>query len=295
MGDWLSMSSNFLYTGKSSWINGSQFAIVWVSARGETETYASPVLQSVLSPSVGQVGLFGPDVLEKIKKICSKSPNPSGLLSKKRKSLSKVTSDEVSQPSIRPGNNTNVRDVVDQESTEILPGMFTSLSLSLSWDRFKKKKTPRLGAQSSSRHPTHHLQKQPRYVVIWTAFQSFKTWTPQPLPYPPLLLPPHHPHWTIDTQLRERWTVVSIKTSLDHLRITPTPRNLEPQSRSISQMHLPIRSWLSILAVPLILYSLALPSGSVRCLPNLQTRRQRSSPKLCQSLRAREEVLDQGR
>ncbi|KAG0145894.1 hypothetical protein CROQUDRAFT_715891 [Cronartium quercuum f. sp. fusiforme G11] len=59
--------------GKSSYINGSQYAIVWVSARGETETYASPVLRSLLSPQAGQCGLFGTEVLEKVKQASQRA------------------------------------------------------------------------------------------------------------------------------------------------------------------------------------------------------------------------------
>ncbi|EGG00183.1 uncharacterized protein MELLADRAFT_112093 [Melampsora larici-populina 98AG31] len=89
------------HPGKSSYINGSQFAIVWVSARGETEVYGSPVLQKLFSHQPGQCGLFGPEVLERIRQAAKQAKDNIGAsildvqpgnqpegLSKKRKSLS---------------------------------------------------------------------------------------------------------------------------------------------------------------------------------------------------------------
>ncbi|MBW0475824.1 hypothetical protein O181_015539 [Austropuccinia psidii MF-1] len=61
--------------GRSSYINGSQFAIVWVSARGEAETYASPVLQSLLDSKPGQPSLFTPEILERAKDAAMKVPS----------------------------------------------------------------------------------------------------------------------------------------------------------------------------------------------------------------------------
>ncbi|KAI8456836.1 hypothetical protein BY996DRAFT_6412059 [Phakopsora pachyrhizi] len=67
--------------GRSSYINGSQFAIAWISARGEAETYASPVLQNLLGPKEGEgpregeVFLFGPEVLKKAKEVAKAQSN----------------------------------------------------------------------------------------------------------------------------------------------------------------------------------------------------------------------------
>ncbi|OAV95696.1 hypothetical protein PTTG_26558 [Puccinia triticina 1-1 BBBD Race 1] len=60
--------------GRSCYINGSQFAIIWVSARGETETYASPALQSLLQPDPGHPGLFSPEILQRAKEAALKAP-----------------------------------------------------------------------------------------------------------------------------------------------------------------------------------------------------------------------------
>ncbi|KAA1114390.1 hypothetical protein PGT21_006923 [Puccinia graminis f. sp. tritici] len=60
--------------GRSSYINGSQFAIMWVSARGETETYASPVLQGLLESEPGQPALFSPEILQRAKEAALKAP-----------------------------------------------------------------------------------------------------------------------------------------------------------------------------------------------------------------------------
>ncbi|POW02379.1 hypothetical protein PSHT_00251 [Puccinia striiformis] len=60
--------------GRSSYINGSQFAIMWVSARGETETYASPVLQGLLESEPSQPGLFSPEILQRAKEAALKAP-----------------------------------------------------------------------------------------------------------------------------------------------------------------------------------------------------------------------------
>ncbi|KAH9822302.1 hypothetical protein DFH28DRAFT_1217145 [Melampsora americana] len=126
--------------GKSSYINGSQFAIVWVSARGETEKYASPVLRNLLSPPPGQLGLFGPEVLEKIRRVAkqAKDDNATSALtvqpgnkaegpSKKRKSLSAscLAHDETSKQLHR------VTHEIDEESKENDPlGVIKSPSYS---------------------------------------------------------------------------------------------------------------------------------------------------------------------
>ncbi|PLW51891.1 hypothetical protein PCASD_00797 [Puccinia coronata f. sp. avenae] len=47
---------------------------MWVSARGETETYASPVLQGLLESETGQPALFSPEILQRAKEAALKAP-----------------------------------------------------------------------------------------------------------------------------------------------------------------------------------------------------------------------------
>ena len=47
---------------------------MWVSARGETETYASPVLQGLLESEPGQPALFSPEILQRAKEAALKAP-----------------------------------------------------------------------------------------------------------------------------------------------------------------------------------------------------------------------------
>lgn len=54
--------------GKAAYINGSQYMILWVSARGEVETYASSVLQSKMNQ------WFSYEVIDEARRVVTENP-----------------------------------------------------------------------------------------------------------------------------------------------------------------------------------------------------------------------------